>query len=168
MADKGLATYLEDHLAGATGALDLLKHIREQYADETLSVLLDDLYAEIAKDRSTLESLSRRIGRGEHSMKEMAARVGEKLSRWKLARELSGALGTFEALEVLALGIWGKRFLWRALKMIAPSDPRLLSEELDFDQLIGSAEAQHERVDALRLQMAPQALLETATADSNS
>jgi hypothetical protein len=64
---------------------------------------------------------------------EAAAWLGEKVSRVKLRRRAAGGLGTFEALEALALGILGKLALWRALAVIAAVDGRLGG--MDFDHL---------------------------------
>jgi hypothetical protein len=158
MEEKGLATYLEDHLAGATAAIDLLKNLEEDHAGQPLGRTLGEIRDDIAADRSTLAAFGERAGHGEHSVKEATARLGEKLSRWKLERGLAGPLGTFEALEFLALGIWGKRALWRALLSIVGMDARLGSTGADLERLIRRAEEQHDRIEALRLQLAPEAL----------
>ncbi|MGE5414288.1 MAG: hypothetical protein ACM3NW_08935, partial [Syntrophomonadaceae bacterium] len=153
--EKGLATYLEDHLAGATGAIDLLKNLEEEHTGQPLARVLEELRGEIQSDRATLAALSERVGRGEHSVKETAARLGEKLSRWKLERSVSGPIGTLEALEALALGIWGKRALWLALRAAGPRDAGI--ETADLGRLIHRAETQHERVEQLRLEAAREA-----------
>jgi hypothetical protein len=62
------------------------------------------------------------------------------------------ALGTFEALEFLALGIQGKLALWRALGAVAMADDRL--NGIDFGQLAARAEKQHAKVENRRLQFA--------------
>ena len=62
----------------------------------------------------------------------------------------------FEARETLALGILGKRALWRALSIVAPADLRLSG--VDFDALAARAQAQHDRVEERRLQVAATAL----------
>jgi len=166
MADDGLPTYLEDHLAGATGAIDLMKNLEEEHAGEPLGEVLGTLRAEIEADRATLSAFSERAGRGEHSVKEGAARLGEKLSRWKLERGAAGPIGTFEALEFLALGIWGKRALWRALRATQGLSARVGASEADLDRLIRRAEEQHHQVDELRLRWAAEALLTGAAAGS--
>jgi hypothetical protein len=65
-------------------------------------------------------------------------------------------LGTFQALEALALGIWGKRALCSALGIAAGRDASL--QVVDFAQLEHGAEAQHARVEERRLQVALTAL----------
>lgn len=66
-------------------------------------------------------------------------------------------LGTFQALETLALGIHGKLALWRALKVVAGRDDRLGG--VDFQKLIAQAQAQHEQVEQNHLLLARSAAL---------
>jgi hypothetical protein len=76
--------------------------------------------------------------------------AGIALSLVAWGRDLlpSGARPTLaEELEVLAMGVWGKRLLWGALARVAESDPRF--EDLDLEALTARAE-DHER-ELLRL-----------------
>jgi hypothetical protein len=148
-----LASYLTDHLAGSNFAVELLQFLRDQHAGEPLGASAADLLSEIEDDRKVLQTLIQKTGSRMPALKEAAAWLGEKISEFKMAR---GALGTFEALEALALGIQGKLALWRALATVAATDPRL--DGVDFDQLIARAQDQHARAEALRLQKAPHAL----------
>jgi hypothetical protein len=72
------------------------------------------------------------------------------VSRFKLRHSAADGLGTFEALETLALGILGKLALWRALAVTV--DTRV--HGVDFEQLITRAQAQHARLEESRLQVA--------------
>jgi hypothetical protein len=58
----------------------------------------------------------------------------------------------FESLEILALGIYGKLCLWKALKSAAGFDSRL--RKYDFEELINRAQRQYEKVESERLQLA--------------
>lgn len=89
---------------------------------------------------------------GGFDLKVAAGWVAEKISRLKLQSDTDGGIGTFEALETLALGILGKASLWRALAAIGDVDARVAGE--DFSRLAALAEAQHVRVEANRLEMA--------------
>lgn len=89
-------------------------------------------------------------------LKTASAWIAEKVTRLKLSRESAGGLGTFQALEFLALGIQGKLALWRALAVASPSDGRL--NQMDFDHLGRRAESQHSRMEARRLEAARIAL----------
>ena len=98
MSRDPLATYVHDHLAGATAGLDLVEALRDRHAGEPLSEFAALLHAEIASDRATLEKLAERLGAASSGLKEAAAWLAEKASRLKLAHQVAGELGTFEAL----------------------------------------------------------------------
>jgi hypothetical protein len=151
-----LATYVHDHLAGAVVAITLLEGLRDQHADTPLGPFAAELLAEVAADRAVLQGLAERVGAGSSGLKEVTAWLGEKVSRVKLRRRAPGGLGTFEALEALALGILGKRALWRALAVVAAADARLGG--VDFDHLTARAQAQHAQVEERRLEAAGSAL----------
>lgn len=94
-------------------------------------------------------------------MKRAGGWLVEKASRVKRRTSADGttAGGPLLELEVLALGVWGKRALWRALAAAEErGDPRF--RELDLARLIRRAERQHERIEERRLQAA--AALHTA------
>jgi hypothetical protein len=120
-----LATYLEDHMAGAAIAIDLLQVMKERRDDESLSQFAALILTGVEEDEETLRTLAEEIGTGSNILKQAAAWFGEKASRVKLRAGLSVDFGTFEALEFLALGIQGKLSLWRALELVARTDARL-------------------------------------------
>lgn len=154
--DDPLGTYLNDHLAGSTHAADLLEVLRDQHANEPLGEFASRLLVEVQADRAVLKGIIERVGNGSAKLKELTGWMAEKVSRFKLNREKQAGLGTFEALEFLELGIYGKLLLWRALALIAPTDARLLG--VDYAQLATRAEAQHTATEERRLQLAAQAL----------
>jgi hypothetical protein len=147
-----LVTYVEDHLAGAAYAIDLLEAIRDQHAGEPLGKFAAGMLVEVEEDNAVLTKLGKRIGTGSSGLKGLSAWVAEKVSRLKLGRGASDGLGTFEALEFLALGIQGKLALWRALAVVAPDDTRL--EHMDFHHLAARAETQHAEMEERRLEAA--------------
>ena len=156
MSDGSLGIYLQDHLAGAAGAMELLEALQKRHAGEAVAVFAGEILAEVKEDDGVLEDFAARVGGGSHPIKEAAAWLAEKATRVKIGRGTEGELGVFEALETLALGIWGKRALWRALAVLSASDSRL--KRLDLDRLINRAESQHARVEQFRLKLAPNAL----------
>jgi hypothetical protein len=151
-----LATYLEDHLAGATYAIELLEAIRDQYAGDPLGQFAACMLVEVAADQATLKELAQRIGAQSSGLKGLAAWVAEKASRLKLKSGAFDGLGVFEALEFLALGILGKLALWQALAAVCPGDTRL--QNINFAGLAARAEAQHARMENYRLEAARVAL----------
>lgn len=146
-----LVTYVEDHRAGAAYAI-LLGAIRDQHAGEPLGRFAVGMLVEVEADNAVLKELAERIGAGSSGLKGLAAWMAEKVSRLKLKRGASDGLGTFEALEFLALGIQGKLALWRALAAVGPGDAR--SNDLDVDHLAARAETQHAQVEERRLEAA--------------
>jgi len=62
----------------------------------------------------------------------------------------------FEELEMLSLGIEGKRMLWKVLGTRASSDGRLVG--FDFSGLQRRAESQRRRLEPFRLGLAAAAL----------
>src|SRR5689334_23717732 len=94
------------------------------------------------------ESRTRRAG----------AWVAEKGARLKMRADdkATGPLRRLESLEAVALGIDGKHALWRALGAAAEASPALRAR--DYDQLSARAVDQRNRVEALRLDAAKQAL----------
>jgi hypothetical protein len=149
MRSDTLTTYLQDHLAGALHAIELLKAMREHFTGEPLGVFAAEVLAEVDADREVLARLTERAGGTAGGMKEWGAWLAEKVSRLKLKHGSADGLGTFEALEFLVIGIHGKRALWRVMALAASFDSRLRG--IDFAELIARAENQHQKVEERRL-----------------
>jgi hypothetical protein len=151
-----LATYLHDHLAGAAFAVDLLKELRDHYSGEALEQFAIGILVEIEQDREALQQIADGVGGKSHDLKQAAAWLAEKVSRFKLSHDDGAGLGTLQALETLALGILGKRALWQALQAIPAIDGR--PDGVDLEKLIARAERQYSQVEEKRLFMARIAL----------
>jgi hypothetical protein len=151
-----LATYVHDHLAGARFAISLLDDLSKQDQDVRIQRFAQQLRPEIEADVSDLQQLADRLGDPGNAMKEAAAWIAQKASRVKLATH--DALGGFESIEMLCVGILGKLALWKALQTLLP-DSRL--ESLDLAKLAKRAIQQHAEAETLRLELAASALRET-------
>jgi hypothetical protein len=162
MAHKHLAIYLNDHLAGATGALELMDDLAEAHAGTPVGDALMQLHREIESERQQLERLVDRLDISVSGPRRMGAWLGEKLAYIKLQMDdkSTGAMRLFEGLEALALGIQGKRGLWRVLAIVSQADPEL--QGIDYEQLVQRSEDQHRRVEEMRLAAAREALEATA------
>ena len=156
MSKQDLTIYLNDHLAGSVGALELVDHLIETYRGKPLEQFFKDLRDEIDADQSTLEKLIETLGAKESAMRKAEAWVAEKLSRAKirLSDSQEGQMGLLHALEGLVLGITGKRGLWDALAAAAETMPEL--RELDYARLENRAIEQRDRIEAKRLEVARQ------------
>ena len=156
MSQPTLGRYLNDHLSGSEAAVRLLTRLSSRYSRTDLGRFFAGLLHDIRADQQALRDLTDRIGVKRSVMKQAAGRLAEVAARPKLRFGTNEPLGLFESLELLALGILGKRSLWQALLRLAPSDRRLDLRELM--RLDARALAQHTRVERRRLAMARMAL----------
>jgi hypothetical protein len=149
-----LAIYLNDHLAGSTGALELARRARSANRGTPFEAAFERLAAEIEEDRDVLLDVMRRLGVARDPVKEIAGWLAEKAGRLKLNGRLTGysPLSRVLELELLALGVEGKRTLWRALREVAAGDARL--DGVDLAALLRRAERQRRIVEQQRLRAA--------------
>jgi hypothetical protein len=157
-----LAIYLDDHLAGSKLAADLLTALQEKNKGSRLGEFAREMLAGVESDRAVLQSLIDRVDTGSSPAKHAVAWLGEKLSRLKLSS--FDGLGTFEALELLELGVTGKLLMWRALALAAVQDARLRG--FNFDELAGRAQSQQMKLEERRLEIAAPALAVTKATPS--
>jgi len=152
---KELDSYLNDHLAGSVGALELLAHWIKLYRDKPLGTFFTDLESEIRADQDTLRDLMRRLGVEESKARQAGAWAAEKLglARFVIAGDEPGGLGLALVLEGLIMGITGKQLLWRALA--AANLPK--AQGFDFKELQRRAEEQIKQTEAERIRAARRA-----------
>jgi len=160
-AEELLEVYLNDHLAGSAAALDLIERIRSQNEGTELAAFLTGLRPQVESDKATLETIMERLEVPTSSVKQMAGRVMEKLSRARLDERVTGgvAVTRLMELETLSLGIEGKLALCRSLQRIAPVWPELA--EFDLTALADRAVEQRESVEPYRLDAAGEAFTPT-------
>jgi hypothetical protein len=155
--DKRLAIYLNDHLAGAKLGVELARRLCASNEDDPeLGPQLAALCVEIEADRKTLMAVMDRLGVGRGRIKPAAALIAERLGRLKPNGQLRGysPLSRLDELEMLQIGIAGKRRLWLAL---AHSRAEQL-EGFDLPGLAERAAAQLRRAEPLHLGAAARAL----------
>jgi hypothetical protein len=155
MPGKFLATYLNDHLAGSTAGLELAKRTASSNEGTEFGDVLARIAKEIDEDRETLRALMRELEVSEDTLKKTAAWTAEKLGRLKPNGQLVGysPLSRVVEFEGLALGITGKKGLWKALQQSpVAADPRTAA--YDFEALAARADRQAGEVEQLRLRAA--------------
>ena len=151
-ADAALSAYLNDHLAGSAAGLRLAKRCSEAHRGSDLGRHLGDLVGGIEEDRRVLERVMTRVDAQSNPVKQVGALGAEFVTRLKHLTPLLGSGSTvarFEEIELLSLGIEGKRLLWGLLKELATSDDRL--REFDFTALEESARTQREGLESFRI-----------------
>jgi hypothetical protein len=156
-ARRQLAIYLNDHLAGSTGGIELVRRAVGEYEGTELGTFFAEIGAEIDQDRDALKAIMAENGVAPDSIKIAAAWAAEKVGRLKFNGALlrRSPLTPLVELETLALGITGKLALWRALRE-QPADAQAGAR---LDELIARAERQLESVERRRREAARQALM---------
>ena len=154
---KYLATYLNDHLAGATTGVELVRRAAGENEGSELGAFLAGLTAEIEADREALEATMDELGVKPDRAKIAAGWTAEKLGRLKPNAQLRGysPLSPLVELEGLAVGIQGKLSMWRALAEIADA---LGLDRPRLQGLAARAESQQADVERHRLDVARRAL----------
>jgi hypothetical protein len=154
---KYLATYLNDHLLGATGGSELARRAAGENEGSELGEFLAALAREVEDDRETLLALMSELGVKADRLKVAAGWSAEKLGRLKPNAQLRGysPLSPLVELEGLLIGIQGKLAMWRALAEVA-EEVGLGRDRMEA--LAERAERQHADVERHRLEVARRAL----------
>jgi hypothetical protein len=138
-----LAIYCNDHLAAATGGIELVARMLGRHRgtpyEGPMESLLDELREEQTALRTTMESLGFPV----QQYKLIASWVGEKLSRGKLngrlvSRSPSSDLVEF---EFIATAVLAKRAGFETLRALGEVDRRI--DAALFERLIDQADDQH-------------------------
>ncbi|HEX6206761.1 MAG TPA: hypothetical protein VF058_00220 [Actinomycetota bacterium] len=163
MEKRLLSIYLADHLAGSRGAVELARRSMKSNEGSPLGDDLMRVVREIEEDRATLEELMEMAGVGRAPVKDGAVWLVERLARLKLNGRLLAysPLSRLEELEVLRLGIEGKRSLWRNLSEIRAEVEGW--EGVDFAALIERAEGQIDVLESHRIATVRQAFFQPTT-----
>jgi hypothetical protein len=143
-----LATYLNDHLAGATTGRELAKRALSNNRGTEFEPTLEWLVEQIVEDREALIGIMRAVGAPEDHLKKLAAFAVERVGRLKPNNSLFSysPLSRLVELEGLVLGVSGKLAGWRSLQQL--DDPRLAG--FDLEQLAQRSLEQRDRVEEQR------------------
>ena len=158
MADtKPLDVYLNDHLAGSAAAVELVERIRDNNEGTPLASHMEGLLRDIEADQATLGEVMEALGVERSTSKQVAGKVLESLSRFRLNERVTGNedVTLLMELETLSLGIEGKLALWRSLGQAVALRPTLA--EFDLPALADRAVKQRASVEPFRLQAAAEA-----------
>jgi hypothetical protein len=150
MDRKLLRIYLQDHLAAATGGLELARRARGSNEGSPYGEPLAKLADDIEADRRSLESTMQDLGFGADRAKNLAFWMGEKAGRLLPNGRITSysPLSRMIELEGLIAGVNAKRSLWLTLADLAESEPKLDAERLA--RLVERAEQQTETLHELR------------------
>ncbi|MDQ0378965.1 hypothetical protein [Amycolatopsis thermophila] len=155
--DGYLAIYLNDQLALGVGWRELARRAAGNNRGTAAGEALDHVATEIAEDVGTFRSIMDRLGVRQNPLKTAAAFGAERIARIKPnGRLLSySPLSRFLELEVLTMGIDGKKQLWTTLRDQAGLAERL--PDVNFDALIERAAGQRALLEPHRAQAGTEA-----------
>ena len=159
--DDPLVSYLHDHRAGSSFAVELLEKLADEFSATLSGDVAGELLEDVQADRQILHELIDKVGKPGLDMYDALGWVTERLSRFKLKHDDPSGIGALEAFETIGLGILGKRALWEALRVRQNADPRVAG--FDYDVLIGRAEQQFEKANQYRLTLVHSALAKVPT-----
>lgn len=157
--DRMLSIYLNNHLTGANGGVDLFRRAASQHRGTDLGNALAALGADVETDRDTLKRLMGRLGISENKPMTLLGKVGERVGRLKpngyIVRR--SPLADVIELEALRDAVAAKKAGWEVLRAVAAKDERITLEEME--ELIDRAEAQSDELYRLHLQVTERQLV---------
>ncbi len=139
-----LGIYVNDHLAAATGGIELVGRMIGVHRGSRWEPPLQQLLTELRDEKSSLLDVARALGVPVRQYKQLGVWVAEKVSRAKFnGRLLSRSpLSDLVEFEFLASAVRGKRSGFETLRIAAEVDDRL--PEAELDRLIDQAHRQYE------------------------
>ena len=139
-----LGVYCNDHLAAATGGIELVSRMLGRHRggrfEARLTELLDELREERASLRASMEALDIPV----RQYKQVASWLGEKIARAKLNGHLlsRSPLSDLVEFEFIATAVLAKRAGFETLREVAAAESRL--DEALLERLIAQADKQHD------------------------
>ncbi len=149
-----LGVYVNDHLAAATGGIELVSRMIGVHRGARWEQPLGQLLGELREERSALLGVTRALGIPVRQYKQLGVWLAEKVSRVKLnGRLLSRSpLSDLVEFEFLASAVRGKRSGFETLRIRAEVDDRL--DRAELDRLIDQAHRQYEWLTEARREVA--------------
>lgn len=143
-----LATYVEDHVAGASGVISRLTRLSQVQEIGDMREPLARLADELREERATHVATARDLGLTLSRWKAVAAALGERAARLKPNGRLVGRspLSLVLELEIVRSGLEGKRMGWVTLREHADA---LGLDVARIDRFVERSRDQADRVEHL-------------------
>lgn len=153
-----LGIYLNDQLALGVLWRELARRAQHNNRGTEYGDVLARVATGIAEDVDTFRSIMRRLGVRENPVKIGVAVAAERVGRLKPNGRWAtfSPLTRFLELEILVMGIVGKKQLWGTLQDLAALADRM--PDVDFNQLIERAELQGNELEPFRARAGTNAL----------
>ncbi|WP_324273109.1 hypothetical protein [Blastococcus brunescens] len=153
-----LGIYCNDHLAAATGGIELVSRMIGVHRGTAYEPRLEQLLDELREERAGIRSSMAALGLPVTQYKQLASWLGEKASRLKLNGHLlsRSPLSDLVEFEFISTAVLAKRAGFETLRELAAVDGRLDAELLE--RLIAQADKQHEWLADTRREVAARVL----------
>lgn len=149
-----LGVYANDHLAAATGGIELVSRMLGEHRGTPYEPRLAQLLDELRGERTALRTTMAAIGVPVREYKQAAVWLGEKISRAKLNGHLltRSPLSDLIEFEFIAVAVLAKRAGFESFRTAAEADPRI--DAALFERLIAQADEQHRWLADVRREIA--------------
>jgi hypothetical protein len=114
---QSLVAYLRDQLGGSDAAIHVVRRLSATHEGTADGRLFRQLAEEFEQDRATVRALLAQLGASARSPKRVAGRASAAVPGFT-AGGTPGQLSLVRTLEAIAIGIQGKRCMWRALQTL--------------------------------------------------
>ena len=144
---QALIAYLRDHLSGSDMAIRVVHRLGSTHERAEDGMLFRRLSKELEEDRSVVRTLLMRLGASDRSIKRAAGHASGAVLSAAAGGE-PGDLSLLRTLEALAIGVQGKRCLWRALQSLRTLPSTV--HGMNFVELEAKAVRQWEEIEERR------------------
>jgi hypothetical protein len=144
---QALITYLLDHLSGSDVAIRVVHRLSSTHQGAEDGALFRRLSKELEEDRSVVRLMLTRLGASGRSIKRAAGYASGALLSVTAGGE-AGDLSLLRTLEALAIGVQGKRCMWRALQNVGTVPSTV--NGMNFVELEAKAVRQWEAIEERR------------------
>lgn len=161
--NKKLESYLNKHLAGAESGLLVATELASTAENPAEKFCFLGLRDSIVREKNLLAEMIAEAGLDVSTLRRATGAAAGHLGLWRLSMDGAdpGELGRFEMIEMLALGIHGKRLLWTLMHNLALSST--LWRRHDFAKLIDDASQQGASIEIYRTEAAQLVFLSNPT-----
>jgi hypothetical protein len=149
-----LGIYCNDHLAAATGGIELVGRMLGRHRGGPHEANLEGLLDELREERAALRSSMAALGIPVRQYKQVASWLGEKVSRLKLNGHVlsRSPLSDLVEFEFIATAVLAKRAGFETLREVAAVESRLDAAVLE--RMIAQADKQHDWLADVRREVA--------------
>lgn len=152
MNRRDLGVHLQNHWAAAAGGVDFARRVAETHRGSAVGPRLDDIHTQVVEDREALREIMVGAGVRPGLVLPLAARVGERLGRFKPNGHVVRRSPVSDLLELEGLrsAVTAKAAGWETMLVLAEHDERLPGERLSalaergHGQAAALAAVQHE------------------------